>query len=243
MADLNHINQDSWIMRGESMTRIETFFAAACAFAVTMVVISVGTIPHTLADLVLATKQIPAFAASFAVITWIWHTHSVWSRRFGLEDTKTVVFSCLLILLVLIYMYPLRIMMQALFAVISNGFLPSLIRFQSEWDARFMFVLFGLGFLLLSINFVALYWHGKRAKLVTPLSDYEQYQANTEIVVWLTTALVCLSNLILSVLLPINYIGWAGYSYFLLFPLLNGISWIRSKKWQQNIAVQLANKA
>ncbi|MDP5134597.1 TMEM175 family protein [Rheinheimera baltica] len=231
MADANHTNQHSWTMRGESMTRIETFFAAACAFAVTMVVISVGTIPHTLADLLLATKQIPAFTASFAVITWIWHTHSVWSRRFGLEDTKTVVFSCLLILLVLIYMYPLRIMMQALFAVISDGFLPSLIRLQSEWDVRFIFILFGLGFLLLSINFVALYWHGKRSQLVTALSEYEKYQANTEIIVWLTTSLVCITTLLLSVFLPIRYIGWAGYSYFLLFPLLNGLTWHRSKKW------------
>lgn len=231
MEDEKNTSKDYWAMRGESMTRIETFFAAACAFAVTMVVISVGSIPHTLADLVSATKQIPAFTASFAVITWIWHTHAVWSRRFGLEDTKTVILSSLLVLLVLIYMYPLRIMMQALFAVLSDGFLPSLIRLQSEWDVRFIFILFGLGFLLLSINFVALYWHGKRAKLAIALSEYEKYEANTEFIVWLTTAVVCIGALLLSTFLPIQYIGWAGYSYFSLFPLLNGITWRRSKKW------------
>jgi len=240
MTDSSNTRQDNWTMRGESMTRIETFFAAACAFAVTMVVISVGSIPNSLADLMQATKQIPAFTASFAVITWIWHTHSVWSRRFGLEDTKTVVFSCLLILLVLIYMYPLRIMMQALFAVLSNGFLPSLIQLKSEWDVRFIFILFGLGFLLLSINFVALYWHGKRAQLMTALSDYEKYQANTEIIVWLSTAMMCITALLLSLFLPIRYIGWAGYSYFLLFPLLNGLTWHRSKKWQQCSAMHSA---
>ncbi|GAB2907294.1 TMEM175 family protein [Rheinheimera gaetbuli] len=220
-----------WTMRGESMTRIETFFAAACAFAVTMVVISVGSIPHTLADLIVATKQIPAFTASFAVISWIWHTHSVWSRRFGLEDTRTVVFSCLLILLVLIYMYPLRIMMQALFAVLSDGFFPSMIRLESEWDVRFIFILFGLGFLLLSLNFVALYRHGKSATLVSPLSEYETYQTNTEIIIWLSTAVICLGALLFSAFLPLKYIGWAGYSYFLLFPVLNAITWRRHRTW------------
>ena len=224
-------------MRGESMTRIETFFAAACAFAVTMVVISVGSIPHTLADLIVATKQIPAFTASFVVISWIWHTHSVWSRRFGLEDTRTVVFSCLLILLVLIYMYPLRIMMQALFAVLSDGFFPSMIRLQSEWDVRFIFILFGLGFLLLSLNFVALYRHGKNATLASPLSGYESYQTNTEIITWLCTALVCFGALVLSAFLPLEYIGWTGYSYFLLFPLLNGITWYRSRQHQHGSKV------
>ncbi|WP_404341251.1 TMEM175 family protein [Pseudoalteromonas mariniglutinosa] len=232
MKDTKNTSQDSWTMRGESMTRIETFFAAACAFAVTMVVISVGSIPHTLADLVSATKQIPAFTASFAVITWIWHTHAVWSRRFGLEDTKTVILSSLLVLLVLIYMYPLRIMMQALFAVLSDGFLPSLIRLQSEWDVRFIFILFSLGFFLLSINFVALYWHGKRTTLITALSEYEKYEANTEFIIWLATATVCIGALLLSTFLPLQYIGWAGYSYFLLFPLLNSITWRRNKKWQ-----------
>ncbi len=225
-------SQEIWTMRGESMTRIETFFAAACAFAVTMVVISVGSIPQSLADLVLATKQIPAFAASFAVITWIWHTHAIWSRRFGLEDTKTIVLSSLLVLLVLIYMYPLRIMMQALFAVLSDGFLPSLIRLQSESDVRFIFILFGLGFLLLSINFVALYWHAKRTKLITLLSPYEKYDTDTELSVWLAAAGVCSGALLMSTLLPIQHIGWAGYSYFFLFPLLNGIIWHRNKKWQ-----------
>ena len=225
-------SEQHWTMRGDSMTRMETFFAAACAFAVTMVVISVGSIPHTLTDLVAATKQIPAFVASFTVIAWIWHTHSVWSRRFGLEDTRTVVLSCVLILLILIYMYPLRIMMQALFAVISDSFFPSLIRFQSEWEVRFTFILFGVGFVLLSLNFVGLYWHAYRTQLALALTEFERYQTKTEIGVWLSCAGVCFAALCLSMALPINLIDWAGYSYFLLLPLLNMYKWLRVRSWQ-----------
>lgn len=218
-------------MRGENMARMETFFAAACAFAVTMVVTSVGSIPHTLTDLIAATKQIPAFVASFSVIAWIWHTHSVWSKRFGLEDTKTVVLSCLLILLILIYMYPLRIMIQALFAVLSDSFFPSLIRFKSEWEVRFTFILFGVGFVLLSLNFVGLYWHGYGAQMPLALSEFERYQTRTEIDVWFSCTGLCSAALCLSIALPINAIDWAGYSYFLLLPLLNLYKWSRERAW------------
>jgi hypothetical protein len=38
---------DYFTMRGESMTRIETFVAASFAFAITMMVISLGTIPDS----------------------------------------------------------------------------------------------------------------------------------------------------------------------------------------------------
>lgn len=58
-------------MRGEEMTRIETFVAAAFAFAVTMVVISLGSIPSTFGAFIQAVKQIPSFAASCAIIFWI----------------------------------------------------------------------------------------------------------------------------------------------------------------------------
>ena len=102
-------------MRGESMTRIEAFVAAAFAFAVTMLVISLDEMPANFDELVTATKQIPAFAASCASIIWIWYTHAIWSRRYGLEDGTSIFLSGCLIFLVLIYIYPLRLMMQGLF--------------------------------------------------------------------------------------------------------------------------------
>ncbi|MEP1449058.1 MAG: TMEM175 family protein [Paraglaciecola sp.] len=78
---LNKPNASPFKMRGDNMTRIETFVAAAFAFAVTMLVISVGAVPETMQDFVDATKQIPAFCASCALIMWIWHSHAVWCRR------------------------------------------------------------------------------------------------------------------------------------------------------------------
>lgn len=64
-------NTHSFRMRGENMTRIETFVATAFAFAVTMLVISVGTMPETMQEFVHATKQIPGFTSSCTIIAWI----------------------------------------------------------------------------------------------------------------------------------------------------------------------------
>ena len=44
-------------MRGENMTRIETFVAAAFAFAVTMLLISAGSVPETMQDFLMLQKH------------------------------------------------------------------------------------------------------------------------------------------------------------------------------------------
>ncbi|XOV77877.1 MAG: TMEM175 family protein [Aestuariibacter sp.] len=82
-------------LRGETMNRIETFVAAAFAFAVTMLVISVDSIPGTFSELQQAAMDIPAFAASFAIITWIWFEHATWCRKFGLEQPFGILELCL----------------------------------------------------------------------------------------------------------------------------------------------------
>ena len=57
------------IMRGENMTRIETFVDAAFAFAFTMLVISIDEIPRSPPELVAAARDIPAFIFSATIRT------------------------------------------------------------------------------------------------------------------------------------------------------------------------------
>ena len=82
----------------------------------------------------IAVKAIPGFSASFAIIVWIWHEHATWSRRYGLEDGWSIVLSCTLIFSVLIYIYPLQVMMQGMFSWFSDGFFESDLRFEAAWE-------------------------------------------------------------------------------------------------------------
>ncbi len=58
--------------RGIEMTRTETFVDAAFAFAVTLLVVSIDSIPESVAELLRALAAVPAFAASFAIIGLFW---------------------------------------------------------------------------------------------------------------------------------------------------------------------------
>ena len=112
-------------LRGLAMTRLETFADAAFAFAVTMLVISIDSIPGNFPELVEALKGIPAFAASFASIMLVWAGHNRWSRRYGLEDGPATLFTLCLIFIMLVFLYPLKLVFSALFAWLSGGWMPS----------------------------------------------------------------------------------------------------------------------
>ena len=112
-------------LRGLEMTRLETFIDAAFAFAITILVISINDLPKNYQELVRALKDIPAFAGSFAIIMSVWVSHRKWSRRYGLEDMISILISLVLIFIMLVYVYPLKLLFSVLFAWISGGWLPS----------------------------------------------------------------------------------------------------------------------
>ena len=105
-------HENGKILRGEHMTRIETFVDAAFAFSFTMLVISIDQIPSSPEELLELSKDIPAFFLSAVVIGSIWVAHSNWSRNFGLQNRATVILSLLLVMLVLVFVYPIKLMMQ-----------------------------------------------------------------------------------------------------------------------------------
>lgn len=224
------VNNQTFRMRGENMTRIETFVAAAFAFAVTMLVISLGTVPSTFEAFIVAVKQIPSFAASCATIFWIWHSHANWCRRYGLEDGPTIVLSGLLIFLVLIYIYPLRLMMQGLFYTISGGFFPMEMSMESFAQLRFMFAFYALGFLLLCCNFMALNYHALRKAEPLELSKFEVFDTQSDVFIWVAAGTVCCLSLLGAAILSDNLIPLCGFCYFLLFPVLFSVRFIREKQ-------------
>lgn len=232
-------NKYQFTMRGESMTRIETFVAASFAFAITMMVISLGTIPDSMGEFIMATKQIPAFIASCALIIWIWNTHAKWSRRFGLEDGPTIFLSSALIILMLIYIYPLRLMMQGLFYTLSKGFFPTTLVYISGEEARLMFGFYGIGFLLLCLNFIALYCYALKQHKKLQLSKIEVFDSKSEIILWSGAASVSLMSIAIS--LFSRQLSWSGYVFFMLFPIMTGIGFYRGghrKKLIANLKVE-----
>ncbi len=204
-------------MRGEAMSRVETFVAAAFAFATTMAVISEGDMPKDMNELIEAVKRIPGFVASCVIIIWIWFNHAQWSRWFGLEDTKSLIMSGGLICLTLIYVYPLKMMMQGLFFKLSGGYFPFELPISEWWHLRFIFSFYAIGFFLLSINFFLLFQHAYNLREPLELNQYEIIELNSYRWNWLVVGVVCLIALAATLLLPNSLMQFSPFVFFILF--------------------------
>jgi uncharacterized membrane protein len=205
--------QNDFRLRGLQTTRLETFTDAAFAFAITMLVISVGNIPHTYDELVTALKAAPSFLACFSVIMLFWAGHRKWSRRFGLEDKKAMLYSFALIFVMLVYVYPLRLMFSALFSWISAGWLPSEFIINDVSQMLGLFAIYGIGFSAMSISMALLYKHVLSIGPELLLSDLELLIIKLELKIWLILASAGFLSAVVALVFPTSIAVWAGFVY------------------------------
>ena len=208
--------ENGFRMRGSEMTRIEVFVDAAFAFAVTMLVISFDAIPRTFEEIVTAIKLIPAFVCAVAQLVWIWQTHTTWSQRYGLDDGPTVWLSALLLIVVLIYIYPMRIMLEGLFAWITNSYLPYSFELKSYEELRFMFVFMGAAFAALCLSFVLMYRYALSHSEPLMLNAIEQCRTRRVISIWSGCLLVGLLLVVAALLIPKSLVPFAGFVMLLI---------------------------
>lgn len=217
-------------IRGLDMTRIEVFVDAAFAFAVTMLAISFDEIPSNFEEMVTALKRSPAFIAAVAQLVWIWWAHNTWSRRFGLEDATTAALSAALVIVVMIYVYPLRVLAEGAFGWISGGLLPSSFELQSWYELRTMFVILGVGFVVLCGLFCLLNGYALRRAEDLRLDALERFHVGTSIRVWLGSAACGGLSILLALTLPDRAVAWAGFGYAPLGIVLPFIEIARARR-------------
>src|SRR5436853_6573054 len=132
-------------LRGMEMTRLETFIDAAFAFAISMLVIAAQQIPDNIQTLLAAFKNVPTFVCSIAVLGIFWRGHWLWSRRYGLEDSASILISWGMIVTILIFIYPLKAIFGAMWYFLSSGPVGGPISLHAtEEQARTMFAIYAL---------------------------------------------------------------------------------------------------
>ncbi len=212
------------ILRGEAMTRIDTFVDAAFAFAFTMLVISIDQIPRSPTELIELSKDIPSFVFSSLIIGSIWIAHSSWSKIFGLQDGVTVLLSLCLVVLTLIFVYPIKMINQITVEYFSQNlgwdFLLTGL-FQSEgWYLELVWVIFvylAIGLIMLSIILIAFYQNTLRFSEELSITLEEVRYCTDLSLIWGIVAATAFSSLTLASLLPPEKIQFSGYVYFSLF--------------------------
>jgi uncharacterized membrane protein len=195
------------------MTRIEVFSDAAFAFAVTMLVISLSTIPQNYHELLTAMHRIPSFAASFTVMMLIWITHRRWCQRFGLDDGISTFLTLALIFVVLVYVYPLKLIMDLMFYGFS--WFPADFEVSNTAQAAVLVAIFSAGFFLVASIQLGLYLRAASKADDLRLSHLEQLLVHKELLIWVVQATLALLVALIALAFKSSLGYLAGLTYSL----------------------------
>lgn len=170
-------------LRGEQVTRLETFVDAAFAFALTLLVIFFETLPGSYDELRDALRRVPTFVLCFVLLALFWSAHNRWSRRFGLDDTASTIWSLGLVLVMLVYIYPLRMVVSSGLWLATGGFVPTELVLSGEdavVDLQWAFIIYGVGFGAMSAMLWLLNRHALGKADALRLDALERHEARTE---------------------------------------------------------------
>jgi uncharacterized membrane protein len=203
-------------------TRTDAFVDAAFAFAVTLLVISIGHVPASVEELVQALRGLPAFAASFFVISRLWIAHRHWSRRYGIEDDYSTRLSVALVFIVLVYVYPLRMVAELTLATLSGGALAETPRItvMTVTELRTLYVVFGAGYALAGIMFLLLHRHALALADALGLTREERIRTETVCLRWAAVITIALLSVLGGLVLPM------GSGELVLFDIAPGLIYL-----------------
>jgi uncharacterized membrane protein len=212
--------ENQFRLRGLEVTRLDTFVDAAFAFVLTLLVVSFDDIPSDIPEMLAAAKRIPGFAASFATLMMFWLQHRQWSRRYGLENPGTILHSLTLIFVMLVYVYPLRMVCEGMFANLTGGYLSASYQIETYYDLRLIFIFYSVGFLAMSLLVSHLYRLAMRSSTSLALNSIEKRKTRIAMQVWALAAGFGLLSILLALMLPDAWVLAAGYMYFALLPAM-----------------------
>jgi len=202
-------------LRGNEVTRLESFADAVFGFALTLLVVSLD-VPKSFDDLLGTMRGFPAFAVCFALLALIWNSHYKFCRRYGLDDGTSRFLTCVLLFLVLFYVYPLKFLFNLSITGLVFGAGPPISMNGAQLSQ--LFVIYGLGFGAVYVAMSLLYVHAYRLRDTLELNELERFDTRYLITRLLTVASVGLIAAILACIPGVR--DWSALIYFSLFPIL-----------------------
>jgi uncharacterized membrane protein len=196
-------------IRGREVTRLESFSDTVFGFALTLLVVSLD-VPKNFDELLETMRGFVAFGICFAILAGIWNHHYVFCRRFGLDDGFVRFLTCVMLFIVLLYVYPLKF----LFTLFVNGVLYDVPAKLTSNQASTLFLIYGLGFAAVYLALAALNWHAYHRSAELEFSPREKFESRWEIYAMLIHAGVGLASAAVAVTFPPRYIAFAGFAYF-----------------------------
>ena len=206
----------------EAGKRLDAFVDAAFAFAVTLLIIASAEPTATIDALWRALGRIPASLGAFALIAMFWLAYREYGRLVPRRDTLSTLNALAIVFTVLVYVFPLRMLVESGFGWLSRGLLPGKDIIRSLDDLRDLFRVYGVGFAILAGLFTALYQRALnlRDALAVPAASLASMRLSRDI--WTIAAI---SGLVSAGLTfgPMAVVPWLpGFAYWLI-PLAIGV--------------------
>lgn len=232
IREMAHERQFGWEenfrWRAGEITRLEGFSDAVFAFAVTLLVVSLE-VPHTFEELMDAMRGFPAFALCFGMLSQVWFHHYRYFRRYGLQDTFTVVLNSVLLFVVLFYVYPLKFLFTMLIGQITGG---ATVGGRTMVDAMIaqqeiptLMAIYGAGFAAVFGIFALLNWRAWTRRAQLELNVVEEIVTQQSLWENAGIAAIGLLSVIMALVLPTGVAGMSGFVYFLipLYAMFSGM--------------------
>jgi uncharacterized membrane protein len=231
---------DTTITKTTESKRLDAFVDAAFAFAVTLLLVAGADTTATLDGLKRALLQIPASAAAFVLIALFWAAHRDYGRLAPRRDGLSTLLSLAIVFSVLVYVFPLRMLVSSGFHWISGGRLPGSTLINSLRDLSDLFFLYGLGFAFLGLLFVGLFAHVARKGDSLGAEPADREQAGEHAVIWLISSLAGIASALLAVLGPMRQAAWLPGMAYWLIPIAIWIRLALVKRGRRKRAVKAA---
>jgi uncharacterized membrane protein len=202
-------------VRHREVSRLEGFSDAVFGFALTLLVVNLET-PKDLAGLRNLVGSFLPFGITFAMVAWIWYQHNLFFRRYGLQDAWTAFLNCVLLFVVLFYVFPLKFLTLTLVGRFTMD--PEVVPSLANLSGPMVMTIYSTGVLIIFGVFVLLHVHAWRQRHALELSPLDEVVLHYSKRAHMLSAGLAVVSLILIALLP-RQTAWAGIIYALMGPL------------------------
>lgn len=226
------------IWRSHEPSRLETFSDAVFGFALTLIIVSIE-VPRSFDALQETMKGTLSFAVCFALLFQIWNNQNLFFRRYGLKDNTTLFLNALLLFVVLIYAYPLKFLSVLVFSngtYVHNGEVLNMINIT---QVKSLMLIYGAGVIAIYSLFFFMYRNAIKHAADIGLNTVELFETKTVAGINIICVLVSLFAMTITLLVPNQYAGTTGFTYFLI--PVSYITWYsyRGKKSRQLFPVMV----
>jgi hypothetical protein len=233
MMDGRTAEPNGFRWRGREVSRLEALSDAVFGFAITLLVVSLE-VPRTATALFQAMSGLVVFALCFALLFLVWYNQYRFFRRYGLDDTVTIVLNAVLLFVIVFFVYPLRFVF-GIVVEIARGGRPWLethdgvqVLSQAQWPL--LMVVFSGGYLAVFLLFALMHLNAYRLRDALELSPVERYDTLDNVRESGLNVAIALVSILLALLGGDWGPLWAGMMYWLVGPTLFLHGWLSGRR-------------